>query len=127
MSRSRQKKKKRYWSIGNKQHDTGDCYLRYITIFSFMEGSFVLFLIFFYFSGTFKHCPGHRNGHAISWTIPDVSHVCYNHQCQPLKQCKLRCLGAIFQCSHRDKIHEIFKYGMCTRNNKFYITNFKYL
>ena len=36
---------------------------------SFMGGYFILFLIF-YFSGTFKHCPGHRDRHAISGTIP---------------------------------------------------------
>ena len=36
-----------------------------------MGGYFILFLIFLYFFGAFKHCPGHRNGHAISRTIPD--------------------------------------------------------
>ena len=36
---------------------------------SFMGRYFILFPIF-YFSGTFKHCPGHRDRHAISGTIP---------------------------------------------------------
>ena len=36
-----------------------------------MGGYFILFPIFFYSSATFKHCPGHWDGHAISRTIPD--------------------------------------------------------
>ena len=34
-----------------------------------MGDHFILFPIF-YFSGTFKHCPGHRDRHVIFGTIP---------------------------------------------------------
>ena len=67
---------------GEKQNDNGQSGINNVTLGtvvcvrlqfyavknSFMGGYFILFPIF-YFSGTFKQCPGHRDRHAISETI----------------------------------------------------------